>query len=110
MPDDKVCGEPFWTLMEVQEDGEITGTYFSAFNGKNIPMLISKKTAEEMRRKLPDKDRWAVRGVSQKQLKALIQLLEQCGGKLLLCPIPIEDDNIPMIDVGMETFKKHYLW
>lgn len=73
-------------------------------------MLISRQTAEELRRKLPDKDRWVVRGVSQKQLKALIQLLEKIGGKLLLCPIPIDNDNIQLIDVGMDIFKKHYLW
>ena len=96
--------------MEIQEDGEVTGTYYSVSDKNEVPMLISKKTAEELRRKLPDKDRWTVRGVSQKQLKALIQLLEISGGKLLLCPIPIENDNIQLIDVGMDIFKKHYLW
>lgn len=110
LPDEKVCGEPFWTLMEIQEDGEVTGTYYSISDKNEIPMLISKKTAEEMRRKLPDKDRWAVRGVSQKQLKVLIQLLENSGGKLLLCSIPIENGEIRLIDIGMDIFKKHYLW
>lgn len=110
LPDEKVCGEPFWTLMEIQEDGEVTGTYYSVSDKNEVPMLISRQTAEELRRKLPDKDRWGVRGVSQKQLKALIQLLEKFGGKLLLCPIPIENDNIQLIDVGMDIFKKHYLW
>lgn len=101
---------PFWTLMEIQEDGEVTGTYYLVSDKNEVPMLILKQTAEELRRKLPDKDRRTVREVSQKQLKALIQLLENFGGKLLLCSIPIENDNIQLIDVGMDIFKKHYLW
>ena len=110
LPDAKACGEPFWTLMEIQKDGEVTGTYYSVSDKNEVPMLISKKTAEELRKKLPDKERWAVRGVSQKQLKALIQLLEFSGGKLLLCPFPVENNNIQLIDIGLDTFKKHYIW
>ena len=51
LPNEKAIGEPFWTLMEI-ENGEVTGTYCN-LRGEGVPLLISKKTAEELLARLP---------------------------------------------------------
>ena len=67
LPDENVVGQPFWTLMEVQ-NGSITGTYQCV--GKNvIGLFMSKKTALEVANKSSD---IVVRGINQKHLKMLL--------------------------------------
>jgi hypothetical protein len=74
LPNEKAIGEPFWTLMEIN-GGEITGSYYSLPNVNMIPFLLSKRTAESLLSRLSDKERWCVRGISQRQLRALMEVL-----------------------------------
>lgn len=109
LPDERALGEPFWTLMELQ-NGKVTGTYFSISDKNEILLLISKKTAEAFRELLPDKERWCIRGISQYQLNALVTFAENNMCKVLFCPIPVEDGKITTVEIGLDILKKHYLW
>ncbi len=79
LPDEKVIGQPFWTIMECM-DGKITGTY-ACVQKKTIALFISKKVAIEMSRQL---DNTVVRGVNQKHLKIILELAEQQNIKLVV--------------------------
>lgn len=108
LPNEKIKGEPFWTLMELM-DGEVTGAYYSMPGNKGVPLLISKKTTEELRETLSDKERWGIRGISQRQLRGLLDITEKLGFKLLFCPIPLEDGKVTCIEIGHDKIRKHYL-
>ncbi|MGM0882276.1 MAG: hypothetical protein ACQEXQ_14700 [Bacillota bacterium] len=72
LPDKKVVGQPFWTIMEKQ-DGNVTGTYITySYEGEDgILLFSSKKTAIDVSNDIGG----AVRGISQQLLKVLISLL-----------------------------------
>lgn len=109
LPDEKVKGEPFWTLMEIC-DGEVTGTYINLAGKGGIPLLVSKKTAEELRDRLPDKERWCVRGLSQRNLRALIEFAEKFNWQISFCPLPIEEGEIQLISIELSILREHYIW
>lgn len=109
MPNEKVIGEPFWTLMEVK-DGDVTGTYINLGGNEGIPLVLSKKTANMLRDKLPDKECWCVRGISQRQLRMLIEMAEMFKWKMSFCPVPIKDDNVLLMPIDLDTLKQHYIW
>ncbi|MGN9167068.1 restriction endonuclease [Paenibacillus jamilae] len=71
LPDEKVVGQPFWTIME-NHDGNVTGTYITySFEGENgILLFSSKKTAFDVSNDIGG----VVRGVTQQLLKVLISL------------------------------------
>lgn len=79
LPDEKVIGQPFWTLME-DIDGVITGTYMCV-QKNTIVLFISKKIAIEMAEKF---NNVVVRGVSQKHLKIILELAKRQNIKLLV--------------------------
>ena len=83
MPDENVHGDPFWTIMQLTEDGKNTGSYYSfgsnLFNilvpapfrrGNIILLFISKKSAERAL-KADGAKGYAVFGVSRQHLKAI---------------------------------------
>ncbi len=109
LPDEKVIGQPFWTLMELS-NGEVTGNYFYSSDESGIPLLISKKTAEELRNTLPDKERWCVRGLSQRNLRALIELADKFKWPISLCPLPCNDSQLILLSIELDILKEHYLW
>lgn len=108
LPNEKNMGEPFWTLMEII-DGKVAGSYIDLGGDAGIPLLISKKTAEYLRNKLPDKENWCVRGITQHQLRGLIKFVEAYGWKLSLCFVPIDKGEIQLISLDVDTIKKHYI-
>lgn len=76
LPDEFEVGDPFWTIMEF-ENGNVTGTYLSIQKDRpTIPLFFSPKLASIVLEKYIDKDRYCIRGVSQYQLKKLIDIHE----------------------------------
>ena len=87
LPDENTYGDPFWTIMEVTEDGKNTGTCYSpnekialfiskyyphretALNGA-IALFLSKKSAERVLKNTGENG-YAVFGVSRQHLRAL---------------------------------------
>lgn len=87
LPDENTYGDPFWTIMEVTEDGKNTGTCYSpnekialfiskydphretALNGA-IALFLSKKSAERVLKNAGENG-YAVFGVSRQHLRAL---------------------------------------
>ena len=78
LPDATAIGEPFWTIMEV-EDGRVTGSYFvhESPSGKNILLFYCKLHAEQIASQMKlDSQRWAVRGLPRHALRAFLLLVD----------------------------------
>lgn len=76
LPDESEVGDPFWTIMEIK-DGNVTGTYlFIQKDRPTIPLFFSSKLASIVLKKYIDKNRYCVRGVSQYQLRKLLDIHE----------------------------------
>lgn len=79
-PDAKAVGEPFWTIMELDEHGELTGSYFCSAApsaGKNILLFYSKVHAEQVMSQFElDTRQWAVRGLPRHVFRALVLMLD----------------------------------
>lgn len=78
LPDESEVGDPFWTIMEIK-NGNVTGTYLSIENTLNlkrptIPLFFSPKLASVVINTYIDKDNYCIRGVSQYQLKKLLDI------------------------------------
>ncbi|WP_438838870.1 restriction endonuclease [Streptococcus pluranimalium] len=86
LPDEKIQGEPFWTLMEIQ-NGDVTGSYCTVAPN-HIPLFYSQNMARFFLNLRSDKDKLAVRGISQYQLRGLLNLAESHNQKFVLFPIP----------------------
>lgn len=111
LPDEHTKGDPFWTIMEMQ-DGKSTGTYLNigTFTHPEIPLFYSKKVAECCLQKYVDKDSLCVRGLSQVQLKSLIRISKELThAHFAICfyPIPI-DDQLQFIRLDYQTLEKFY--
>ena len=78
LPDSTAIGEPFWTIMEL-EDGEVTGSYFvhESPTGKNNFLFYCKLHAEQAMEQMQlDNRRWAVRGLPRHALRAFLLMLD----------------------------------
>lgn len=78
LPSSEDIGEPFWTLMQLNEDGNINGNYCSIGPNEEghkngIALFVSKIDAETHLKKLPDRVKWTVRGLRQYNLKAILE-------------------------------------
>ena len=72
LPDENVIGDPFWTLMQIDERTKNnTGNYFII--GNSLPLFTSKKLADACCKQQKD---YAVFGISQRHLVFLISLAE----------------------------------
>lgn len=71
LPDENVIGDPFWTLMQIDERKKNTGNYFVI--GNSLPLFTSKKLADACCKQQKD---YAVFGISQRHLVFLISLAE----------------------------------
>ncbi|MGM0965636.1 restriction endonuclease [Bacillus pumilus] len=83
LPDEKVIGEPFYCLMEKNNDGRVTGAYIQSSVIDDEPLLIlcfSKKEAEEIKTNLSS----VVRGIDKKHLEVLCNYSDNFGLKLAI--------------------------
>jgi len=73
LPDKDTYGEPFWTIMQITEDGQNTGIFYS-FEGK-IPLFLSKKSAERVLKRT-ELHGFAVFGVTREHLIGICHIAE----------------------------------
>jgi Restriction endonuclease len=83
LPGPNARGEPFWTLMETEND-ELTGNYFCInFNNVNsiryIPLFISKLHADLLLAQRPDRNELVVRGLERQSLRFLVNVISDLG-------------------------------
>ncbi|WP_238654439.1 restriction endonuclease [Paenibacillus piscarius] len=104
LPNEKVLGQPFWTLMEERE-GQITGTYvvLPHEKDKGFYLFTSKKTAEILSN---DAGGVVVRGVSQLHLKVLLSFAEFHKLKFMFFPY----DEKLIFKLTNEEVKEHFLY
>jgi hypothetical protein len=111
LPDRKVNGQPFWTLMEVK-NGETTGTYY-AMSGSTVPLFYSKTIARKILCSLPDAEQFEVRGVSQYQLRGFIAQMKILGVSAAIYCLPYWNRNnhkMQFVSISAEQLEKEYLY
>jgi hypothetical protein len=101
LPDKDYVGEPFWTIMEVQ-DGEVTGSHYAASDSNSgkryVPLTFSKPLAERLfiQHGL-DPQKWAVRGLPRFAFRAFLIILEhyekRMDGGAVICFPPAPQDG-----------------
>ncbi len=106
LPDETCRGEPFWTIMELQ-NGKVTGSYFchSAGDGtKRVPLTYSRSYAQQVFTQAGlNPNKWGIRGLPRHVLRGFIILLEllerQKGGAMLCIKHPGEKPEAPFIGI-----------
>lgn len=113
LPNRNTKGQPFWTLMEVN-NGETTGTYYAYKTPElTVPLFYSKAIASKMLCNLPDAERFEVRGVSQYQLKGFIAQMKKSDvcAAIYYLPYWVEDiSEVPLISISAEQLEKEYIY
>ena len=66
LPTIKTKGDPFYIIMEKNDNLTTTGTYYQ--KEEIIPLFISRLAAIQVKNNLPDTNRWDVYGVRKEQL------------------------------------------
>lgn len=114
LPGQEVIGEPFWTLMEYENE-EVTGTYmcipnqFTKDNKKIIPLFYSKRIASEFCSGY-NPERSVVRGINQWQLKCLVSFAEKINIGFAICLVsPNEKNNWPFIYISKSDLKNDFI-
>ncbi|GGA31541.1 restriction endonuclease [Paenibacillus physcomitrellae] len=102
LPNEKVVGQPFWTLMGDQ-DGEVNGTYMVLphENDKGFYLFTSKKTAEL----ISNRAGGLVRGVSQLHLRVLLSFADYHKLKFMFFPY----DEQLIFKLSTIEVKEHFL-
>lgn len=85
LPDETAQGDPFWVLAEQQvldpEKGpEVTGNLYARDTGDGVArvvLFLLRASAEEVLAQLPDREHWAVRGVTSEHFDILIRLMKK---------------------------------
>jgi hypothetical protein len=84
VPDENVYGDPFWTIMQLTEDGKNTGSYNSPVGERaTVVLFISKKMAERALKAGGAKG-YAVFGVSRQHLRAICLMSKFFNSKLAI--------------------------
>lgn len=110
LPDEKAKGEPFWMLMELEDGGSVNGNYYRLPDPKQIllPLFFSRPLARYILDGLPDKGRWCVRGISQRQLGVLLDMSAIQDLHFALCPFPTRREQAGFIIVPPEEIRANY--
>ncbi|MFZ5944206.1 MAG: restriction endonuclease [Bacillota bacterium] len=83
LPDKSIKGDPFWVIMENSDTENTTGSYF-AFEGNQIILFLSRKSAERIVNRYHLTDH-GVFGVARQHLKAICYMSKVFGYRLLIC-------------------------
>lgn len=110
LPDEDVIGDPFWAVMETEQNsGKNIGNY--DMNNDSILLFLSKKQAVNYCSKLKKSAR--VFGISQNHLKILVDLQEQGMFPDFNIAFPefeqSQEDSIFCYKISPEKFKRFYL-
>lgn len=112
LPTKGYMGEPFWMLME-RDDDNVSGSFFTLpdrHKGKRvIPLFFSKREAVQIWQKLPDKEQFAVRGIPQKTLNYLVEMGNL--SKVYFMPVvsPSLDQEVAGLAITPDELKHWYL-
>jgi len=115
LPNSKCVGDPFWTIMEGDND-EVTGSYLSLSKNKDekplIPLFYSQNMAKKVLANIADKDKYVIRGVSQYQLRGLMAFEKLGDPQFALFYLPFLNSNkheIPSIVMNAQEIRDNYL-
>ena len=117
LPNKEDIGEPFWTIMELNEVGEINGNYYSMQPNEQghqngIALFFSKIDAEIHLSKMPDRKKWAVRGLRQYNLKAILEFSKKIHDYtfyIVRSIVTIQDSNYMVQKLNDKKLQKEYL-
>ena len=110
LPDEEVIGDPFWTVMETEQDSDKNTGNYEMVND-SILLFLSKKQAINYCSKI--KKSAKVFGISQNHLKVLVSLQEKgmCPGFGIAFPEfeQVQENSILYYQIPHKRFKKFYL-
>lgn len=118
LPDAGDIGEPFWTLMQLDEDGNINGNYYSIVpteegHKNGIALFVSKIDAETHLKKLPDRAKWTVRGLRQYNLKAILEFSKKIHDftfYVIRSIVTDQNSNYMVQKLNDQKLEKEYLY
>lgn len=113
LPTKDWIGEPFWILMEREEDN-VSGSYYKfaqKHNGRNvIPLFFSKREAIDFLNESEQTLHFAIRGVPQHYLKRLIAITERLKPLFfLMLPALNEEQANGLLIEPIELMKRYLL-
>lgn len=100
LPDEKVKGEPFWTVME-ERDGKVTGTYMTV-RENTVGLFLSRNSALEVSKYTGG----VVRGVCQRHLRIMCDFSDKLGMKLLVSHF----EGNQLLEIPTEDIRKYYFY
>ncbi len=113
LPTKDWIGEPFWILMEREEDN-VSGSYYKfseKHNGRDvIPLFFSKREAIDFLNESEQTLHFAIRGVPQHYLKRLIAITERLKPLFfLMLPVLNEEQAKGLLIEPTELMKRYLL-
>ncbi len=113
IPADQLAGQPFWALMEVQEE-RLNGNYVwipgPGEGTRCIPLFFSRLSAQRFGAGFGT-DQVAVRGIAQSQLRILLDFVAKSEGLSIAFPQPPADgaEQWACVPVKVEDLRTEYL-
>lgn len=110
LPDEEIIGDPFWTVMETEQDSDKNTGNYEMVND-SILLFLSKKQAINYCSKI--KKSAKVFGISQNHLKVLVSLQEKSMFPDFSIAIPefeqLQENSILCYTIPHKSLKKFYL-
>lgn len=112
LPTKDWIGEPFWILMEREEDN-VSGSYYKftqKHNGRDvIPLFFSKREAIDFLNESEQSLHFAIRGVPQHYLKRLISITERLKPLFFLMLPALNEEQAKGLLIEPTELMKRYL-
>ncbi|HEM6829127.1 restriction endonuclease [Citrobacter koseri] len=112
LPTKDWIGEPFWILMEREEDN-VSGSYYKfaqKHNGRDvIPLFFSKREAIDFLNEYEQATIFAIRGVPQHYLKRFIGMTERLNPLFFLMLPALTEEQAKGFLIESDELKKKYL-
>ncbi|PQA89945.1 hypothetical protein B0A69_21565 [Chryseobacterium shigense] len=115
LPEASYIGEPFWVIMEINEQGKVTGTYYGTDKPFiHVPIYFSKRHAESMLSVLnKSSSKYAVRGLTQYALRSFIITMNFMKARVVIC---MKDNNCKndtefrAFEITLDELEKQYYY
>ena len=106
LPGPEVKGDPFWVLVEVDDEGTSKAIYHSVmYEGKQVvPIYENRQDAVNVLRQAGLKD-MAVRGVSRGHMRVLVEFQKEGFIQLGVCVLVRDDGKFGIICPTAEAMK-----
>lgn len=119
LPNPDVQGEPFWILMGINAEGNLSGDYYatndtSDIGGVRIPLFLSKKLAEDALECLESEESFCIRGLTKRHLNFLLDLSEldfvsKMTFLMIMLPSDINIDERLAVPVSSEMLRLYFV-